>query len=175
MFALSGRARINIQSKGRVENGKIASNLPFTVKGGIMSYKSVGGFNFKRNFSTTPELEATQDPTFTREDYIHFEIEEKIRENEPEKIMRKRLRYQAYQRGLKETCIILSKFADDKLPTMTQEELKQFDMLLKKPDTDIYNWVFDAVDIPQEVQSSTVFKTLRDYVQTGGVVIRPPY
>lgn len=53
----------------------------------------------------------------------------------------KRLRYQAWHRGCKETDVILGQFCDDALEHMTDAELGLFEAFLEEDDHDIWQWV----------------------------------
>ncbi|KAI1363798.1 Flavinator of succinate dehydrogenase-domain-containing protein [Xylaria arbuscula] len=67
-------------------------------------------------------------------------IEPLRRVGEDEKTMRARLVYQSRKRGILETDLLLSTFADEYLPTMTQEQMAQYDLFLDENDWDIYYW-----------------------------------
>ena len=53
---------------------------------------------------------------------------------------RKRMVYQSWHRGNRETDIILGKFAESNLDRFTSDQLDQFDALLDLDDHDLYFW-----------------------------------
>lgn len=60
----------------------------------------------------------------------------------------KRLSMRSMRRGIKEMDIILSRYADAKLATMSDDELTEYDALLSENDQDLYQWVSGQV-IPE--------------------------
>ena len=153
------------------------NNISTTRKSSSLSLKTRPQFATTFHFPSTSSLfnnvkqhnYCTEKKDDTEEvDYLkYFVLEEKVRENEPINVLRKRLRYQSHQRGMKETCIILGVFADKELPNMDATELKQFEGLVRSPDIDLYNWVFDKEPFPSEL-NTPVAQKLRDFVQNGG-------
>ncbi|KAI1826046.1 Flavinator of succinate dehydrogenase-domain-containing protein [Xylaria intraflava] len=69
-----------------------------------------------------------------------FTIEPLRRVGEDEKTMRARLVYQSRKRGILETDLLLSTFADEYLPTMPQAQMAEYDLFLDENDWDIYYW-----------------------------------
>ncbi|KAI1462834.1 DUF339-domain-containing protein [Annulohypoxylon moriforme] len=69
-----------------------------------------------------------------------FRIEPIKRVHEDDSTMRARLVYQSRKRGILETDLLLSTFADAHLPTMTREQMVQYDLFLDENDWDIYYW-----------------------------------
>lgn len=72
---------------------------------------------------------------------------------------RKRLRYQSWHRGCKETDDILGPFADIWLPKV--EETKRFEALLEEDDWDIYRWLTAQQPMPEEHQ--TILNEIIDF------------
>ena len=69
-----------------------------------------------------------------------FESEDAIR--------RKRLLYRAGHRGMKEMDLILGRFAEDRLPTMSETELDEFETIIAYPDISLYRWITGAEPVP---------------------------
>ncbi|KAI1748701.1 Flavinator of succinate dehydrogenase-domain-containing protein [Xylaria castorea] len=69
-----------------------------------------------------------------------FTIEPLRRVGEDEKTMRARLVYQSRKRGILETDLLLSTFADQYLATMSREQMVEYDLFLDENDWDIYYW-----------------------------------
>ena len=56
-------------------------------------------------------------------------------------IRRKRLRFRAWHRGMREVDLLLGRFADAQLAEMAAEELGAFEALLDVPDQDVLAWL----------------------------------
>ncbi|KAI1631739.1 Flavinator of succinate dehydrogenase-domain-containing protein [Biscogniauxia mediterranea] len=69
-----------------------------------------------------------------------FRVEPLRRVGEDDSTMRARLTYQSRKRGTLESDLLLSTFADTYLPTMTREQMAQYDLFLDENDWDIYYW-----------------------------------
>ncbi|TGY87938.1 succinate dehydrogenase assembly factor 2 [Marinicauda algicola] len=61
---------------------------------------------------------------------------------------RKRLRFRAWRRGFREADIIMGRFAEDRLDTLTPGELAEFERLLDAPDTEVYAWINGSAPAP---------------------------
>ena len=60
-----------------------------------------------------------------------------------DQMRRKRLRFRAWHRGIKETDLILGPFADAYVETLEPQELDDFEALLAVPDNDLHEWFTD--------------------------------
>ncbi|KAK7509253.1 TPR repeat protein-like protein [Phyllosticta citriasiana] len=69
-----------------------------------------------------------------------FKIEPIRRTGEDINTMRSRLTYQSRKRGILESDLLLSTFADAYLGQMTQKQLQDYDRFLDENDWDIYYW-----------------------------------
>ncbi|KAI1344833.1 DUF339-domain-containing protein [Xylariaceae sp. FL0016] len=81
-----------------------------------------------------------------------FKVEPIRRVGEDDKTMRARLVYQSRKRGTLESDLLLSTFADVHLPSMTREQMAQYDAFLDENDWDIYYW---ATQEPPSSSSTT--------------------
>ncbi|WP_417483828.1 succinate dehydrogenase assembly factor 2 [Maricaulis salignorans] len=61
---------------------------------------------------------------------------------------RKKLRIRAWRRGFKEADLILGRYADQALETMSETDVGDFDRLLDQLDADIYSWVIGSAPTP---------------------------
>ena len=75
---------------------------------------------------------------------------------------RKRLYYQSWYRGTKETDLILGPFAREHLPAMTAAELEAYHLFLNESDTDIYAWVTGQAAAPDFIDAG-ILQKLRDF------------
>lgn len=64
----------------------------------------------------------------------------------------KRMKMRSMRRGIKEMDIILVRYADDTLATMSEVELDLYDALLDENDQDLYQWVTGQQPAPARFQ-----------------------
>ncbi|OCH86773.1 DUF339-domain-containing protein [Obba rivulosa] len=86
--------------------------------------------------------------------------------------MRARLVYQSRKRGTLESDLLLSTFAKEQLPTMSEAELKEFDRLMDEPDWDIYYWATEKKTPPERWANSPLLEKLKVHVRNEGRVVR---
>lgn len=67
-------------------------------------------------------------------------------------IQRKKLRIRAWRRGFKEADLILGRFADQNLDSMSPDDVAAFEHLLDQPDQDIYGWIIRREEAPDAFQ-----------------------
>lgn len=60
----------------------------------------------------------------------------------------KRLYYQSWHRGCKETDLLLGRFADAALPQLDDAALDQYEALLDEQDSDIWKWFSHELPLP---------------------------
>lgn len=53
----------------------------------------------------------------------------------------KRMTMRSWRRGIKEMDLILGPFADQRLASLSEEELLRYDLMLEENDHDLYQWV----------------------------------
>lgn len=66
----------------------------------------------------------------------------------------RRLIYQTRKRGILETDLLMSTFAQKELWNMPDAEVEEFDRLLDEPDWDIYYWLVDRKPLPDRWRES---------------------
>ena len=65
-----------------------------------------------------------------------------------DEIRRKRLKFRAWHRGMKEVDLVLGPFADAHVDGLNSEELDTFELLLSVPDNDLYDWLCERSTPP---------------------------
>ncbi|MBT4710248.1 MAG: succinate dehydrogenase assembly factor 2 [Alphaproteobacteria bacterium] len=78
---------------------------------------------------------------------------------------RKRLTFRSWHRGTKEADMLLGRFADVHLATLSQDQLARYEALLENPDPDLYAWVTDLRPVPAEFDTDIM--ALLKQVQNG--------
>lgn len=117
-----------------------------------------------RTFATTPRCRNDNDND-NREfgvgelQGIKFRVAPLRRVGEDDKTKRARLLYQSRKRGTLESDLLLSTFAATHLPTMSAQQLHEYDLLMDENDWDIYYWATQ-----RESLSSTNPSTAEDVV-----------
>lgn len=67
-----------------------------------------------------------------------------------DEIRRKRLRFRAWHRGMREMDLILGNFADRTLGEMSSAELDAFERLLELPDQELFSWISGSQKAPAD-------------------------
>ena len=74
----------------------------------------------------------------------------------------RRLIYQASYTGMKETDLLLGHFAKMHLPDLNEDELDDFEALLKVGDPIIYAWVMEKEPVPMHY-NTRVFQLIKKF------------
>jgi antitoxin CptB len=74
----------------------------------------------------------------------------------------KRLLYQSFHRGCKETDALLGKFSRKYLNDFTDQEIDQYEAFINEDDWDIYAWIVGQQPFPTE-HDNKVTRLLRDF------------
>ncbi len=80
---------------------------------------------------------------------------------------RRRLLFQAWHRGMRETDLIMGRFADSALADLSDAELADFERLIDVPDRDLLAWVIGEVRVPHDYDTQ-LFRRLRDFHHNNG-------
>ncbi|KAG8707856.1 succinate dehydrogenase assembly factor 2 [Ceratobasidium sp. 428] len=94
------------------------------------------------------------------------------RPNESLSSLRARLVYQTRKRGTLESDLLLSTFAKEHLPVMSEVELREFDKFLDEPDWDIYYWAINKRQPPKRWEGTALLDKLRVHARNEGKVVR---
>ncbi|MGL4636251.1 MAG: succinate dehydrogenase assembly factor 2 [Beijerinckiaceae bacterium] len=61
---------------------------------------------------------------------------------------RKKILFRAWHRGMREMDLIMGRFAEERLDTMTDAELDIFELLIEAPDRDLLAWITNREETP---------------------------
>jgi antitoxin CptB len=75
---------------------------------------------------------------------------------------RKKLLFRAWRRGVRETDLIVGRFADAYIGALDEPALDDFERLIEVPNADLYSWVSGEADIPA-TYDTTVLRQLKDF------------
>ena len=91
------------------------------------SYRAISKRSFSQSLVVFANYGKPQNPPIDTE--IKLKIQPIVRTGETIEVKRARLLYQSRKRGILESDLLLSRFADKYLKTMTMEELDEYDKL----------------------------------------------
>jgi antitoxin CptB len=80
---------------------------------------------------------------------------------------RRRLLFRAWRRGVRETDLIIGRFADAHIDTLDAAELADFEKLIEAPNADLYAWVVGQADIPANYDTA-VLRQLKSFHSQAG-------
>jgi antitoxin CptB len=75
---------------------------------------------------------------------------------------RKKLLFRAWHRGMREMDLIMGRFAEERLDTMSDIELDTFELLIEAPDRDLLAWITEREPTPANYNTG-VFKALKAF------------
>ncbi|MEQ9519887.1 MAG: succinate dehydrogenase assembly factor 2 [Parvibaculum sp.] len=75
-------------------------------------------------------------------------------------VRRKRLKFRAWHRGIKEMDLIMGTFADTHVATLTETEINQFEELLEEADATVFSWITHG-QTPPEPFNTALFERIR--------------
>lgn len=82
-------------------------------------------------------------------------------------VRRKRLRFQAWHRGTREMDLVLGRFVDAHLATLTEAEIETLEALMEAPDPELYLWIAGTAAVPGNFDSP-LFRKIVAFHQDGG-------
>lgn len=95
--------------------------------------------------------------------------------NEPLSVKRSRLLYMSRKRGILETDLLLSTFAQKHLQSMDEKALKEFDAFLEENDWDIYYWATGAKPLPEDLKNLSFMPELLEHCKNKNkTILRMP-
>jgi antitoxin CptB len=65
-------------------------------------------------------------------------------------VRRRKLLFRAWRRGVREMDLIVGRFADAHIETLTEPALDDFERLIEVPNADLYAWVSGDADVPAD-------------------------
>ena len=75
---------------------------------------------------------------------------------------RRRILFRAWRRGVRETDLIVGRFADVYIGTLDEPSLDDFERLIEVPNSDLYAWVSGEGDIPANYDTA-VLRQLKSF------------
>jgi antitoxin CptB len=75
---------------------------------------------------------------------------------------RRRILFRAWHRGMRETDLILGRFADGSIETLAEAELGEFERLMDVPDRELLAWITGEEPVPAD-HDTALFRRVRDF------------
>ena len=75
-------------------------------------------------------------------------------------LRKKRIRWRAGHRGMKETDMLFGRLAEEELERMGPEDVTAFERLLEVPDNEFLSWISGAAEIPSGYHGPLMEKLL---------------
>ncbi len=75
----------------------------------------------------------------------------------------KKLYFQSWHRGMRETDLLLGKFADTKLSELDDVQLDMYETILAEHDNDIFDWISGRKEIPKRLDNPVMDMLMEFY------------
>lgn len=75
---------------------------------------------------------------------------------------RKRLLFRAWHRGTREMDLLMGRYAESVIETMTEDELTLFEALIDVPDRDLFSWIAQGEPVPSNYDT-VIFQGLKAF------------
>lgn len=75
---------------------------------------------------------------------------------------RRKILFRAWHRGMRETDLIMGRFADEAIADFSEAELDEFERLIEVLDRDLLSWVTGEAPVPENYDTE-LFRKLRAF------------
>lgn len=75
---------------------------------------------------------------------------------------RRKILFRAWHRGMRETDLIMGRFADAEIGGLSEAELDEFERLIEVLDRDLLSWITGEADVPENYDTE-VFRRLKAF------------
>ena len=93
----------------------------------------------------------------------HLQIEGNLNEIDRDIVRRKRMIYRSKQRGWLEADLLMGSWAVKNVPSLTEQELDEYELLLKEETIDIFNYISGKDVLPDHLKHLSVMKKVMNY------------
>jgi antitoxin CptB len=77
-------------------------------------------------------------------------------------VRRRQVLYRAWHRGMREMDLIMGRFADAEIGTLSEEDLTEFERLIEVVDRDLLAWITGEAETPQNYDTP-LFRRLKAF------------
>ncbi len=81
-------------------------------------------------------------------------------------IRRRRVRFRAWHRGIREMDLLMGAFADARVASLDEGELELFEALMEVPDQEVFAWLTGQTPVPK-LHDTTLFRKLKSFHDHG--------
>jgi antitoxin CptB len=75
---------------------------------------------------------------------------------------RRKILFRSWHRGMRETDLIMGRFADATIAQLSEDELAEFEKLIEVPDRELLAWVTGETKVPAS-HDTALLRRLRDF------------
>ncbi|KUL96340.1 hypothetical protein DK26_05720 [Bosea sp. WAO] len=75
---------------------------------------------------------------------------------------RRKILFRAWHRGMRETDLIMGRFADAEIGGLSEAELDEFERLIEVLDRDLLSWITGEAEVPENYDSA-LFRRLKQF------------
>jgi antitoxin CptB len=87
-------------------------------------------------------------------------------------LRRRRLRFRAWHRGMREMDFIFGRFADAELARMDEHEIAELERLMEAPDPEFFAWITGQREVPAQFDTP-MFRRLAAFHRSAGSAAAP--
>ncbi len=80
---------------------------------------------------------------------------------------RRRALFRSWHRGMRETDLLMGRFADAELAGLSEADLIDYEILIEAQDRDIFGWLTGEMDIPSAYDTPVFRKLLAFHTHAG--------
>lgn len=80
---------------------------------------------------------------------------------------RRRVKFRSWHRGMRETDLLLGRFADAEIENLSESDLDDFEALLEAVDRDVFAWMTGEVPTPRAYDTVLFRKIVAFHARTG--------
>ncbi|MHB8885177.1 MAG: FAD assembly factor SdhE [Methylovirgula sp.] len=82
---------------------------------------------------------------------------------------RRRALFRSWHRGMRETDLLMGRFADAAMALLSEAELIDYEILIEAQDRDIFGWLTGEMDIPSAYDTPVFRKLLAFHTHAGPI------
>ena len=75
---------------------------------------------------------------------------------------RRKILFRSWHRGMRETDLIMGRFADAEIAALSEEELDEFERLIEVIDRDLLSWITGEAPVPENYDTA-LFRKLKAF------------
>lgn len=68
-------------------------------------------------------------------------------------VRRRRILFRSWHRGTREMDLLMGRFADAMIETLTEEEVEEFEVLIEVQDPDLFAWINGSSAVPPDMDT----------------------